>query len=672
MSEIEDDKKHLEPMTDYPSAKEGVQTEFEVDNQTFAEIQEEIQDEAAKLITEDDLEKTAKLKDFTEQFSRAQPTYDRIQLAKELAAKEGVSLSPQVEAFIKKLAAKIATKNDNPQQIKRPEEAKKEYEWRLAVYRGDLMLKGFKEEVMPLPIFYEDASRWVDVCGEEDYPLQEKALGILKKHGAEILDIVTPDDSEVLRIYDFGVGNGVKKTIVDNKAIEKNGRHIESHGVDSSREMLFEWVSHFAKDKLREILQIKNNKKVRENSKWRELAEFIHKHDLKYSDNPEKVNRKIKIILDRYFEAREQGEDFDVLKHFFARMLSLRLSVPKKRAMIKELDTKVNLPITITAHPKWFEALANKEFIPAENEGVIIFDLGSEICNKFPGNSLERFVSLLSRPQETGVIPRDKEKGTSANYAVLGLEIGEIPQTQEHFRKIRTRMRKAYNHPPFVSLTTEPFRKGDLTYIDSDTNEEVDFDDIGFLYVDYEEDKDHPEYYMATHRFYITKNIAIYNKNGESMQIPGRESAENVFKKTVDALFDPARDEEVRGRRNAVLRTLNVSSKEELLNVDINRFFSRDYSHYWNGVQLAKGVLDEKNELEQALLYPSYKPTLEQIVNLCHEKGLKVINIYKDKKNNPTYAKILVRKMTSEEIDEYSAQQESGDIDNNVFYVTEK
>ena len=81
-------------------------------------------------------------------------------------------------------------------------------------------------------------------------------------------------------------------------------------------------------------------------------------------------------------------------------------------------------------------------------------------------------------------------------------------------------------------------------------------------------------------------------------------------------------------------------------------------------MKIAEDVLKAPIDLEQILLYPSYKPSLEQIVTLCHEGGLKVIKVFGDNEDNPTYCKILTRKMTSAEQQAYS----EGNRDVNIFF----
>ncbi|MBD3156613.1 hypothetical protein GF369_02170 [Candidatus Peregrinibacteria bacterium] len=533
-----------------------------------------------------------------------------------------------------------------------------------------LLFKGFKTGKMPLPVFYFYPEKWAAVCNAEDYPLQEKALGILRTRTGDMLEIVTPDDSEKLRIYDFGVGTGQKGEIILNKAIERNGRHIEYHGVDASQDMLKIAMVQMAKHIVQEALELKKApRKVRCHSKWKQLIQFIRKFDLEYSTlQSEHLNFVFTRIFKRHCTNPEGKESEYLLKFFIARMLRLRRTDIRGKRYINELDHTVDLPLSMYAHPQQFQTFTKAEFEPQDKEGVVIFDLGSEICNQFPGKSLAMFYDLLIDPEtpnhEDGIVPLEDEKNVQTNYAVLGLQLGEIPTSKRQFREMRSKMRIAYNNPAFRALTEHPFLRDDVTYIDLATGEEVHFQDIGFIYVDYEEDPEHPGYYMSTHRLYITEDVEIINALGEKTTIYGRSRAHDVFEQAVDALFDPDREEELGGRRNEILNRCNVSTKEELLAAGPQMFFSRDYSNYGNGIKIAEEILEEPSGLQETLLYPSYKPSLKQIVSLHHQNGLKIIDVYSDNEENPSYVKILSRRMTPEEKDLF----DSDTVDPDIFY----
>ncbi len=537
-----------------------------------------------------------------------------------------------------------------------------------------LLFEGFKKGKMPLPVFYFYPEKWAAVCQAEDYPLQEKALGILRERTGDMLDIVTPDDSEKLRIYDFGVGTGQKGEIIINKAIEKNGRHIEYHGVDSSQDMLKIAMVQMAKNIINEALTLKNEtRKVRCKSKWKQLIQFIKKYDLDYSTlQSEYLNKVFTRIFNRHCNNPESKEREYLLKFLFARMLRLHRTDPREKQYIDILDEEVDLPLGMYAHPQQFQTFTEAEFEPQEKEGVVIFDLGSEICNQFPGKSLAMFYNLLADPetpdQEDEIVPLEDEKNVKTNYAVLGLQLGEIPTSKRQFREMRAKMRTAYNNSAFRALTEHPFLRDDVTYTNLKTGEEVNFHDIGFIYVDYEEDPENPGYYLSTHRLYITEDVQIVNALGEKATIYGRLRAYDVFEQAVEELFDPVREKDLGGRRNEILKRCNASTKEELLEVGPQIFFSRDYSNYGNGIKIAEEVLEEPSNLQQTLLYPSYKPSLQQIVDLHHQNGLKIINVYSDNEENPSYVKILSRRMTQAEKDLFN----SGNSDPDIFYQPEE
>lgn len=539
-------------------------------------------------------------------------------------------------------------------------------------YIAKLLFSGFSQGTMPLPLFYFYPEKWAAVCSAKDYPLQAKAHEILERDVGAMLDKVTPENSDTLRIYDFGVGTGTKGEIIIDQAIKKNGRHIEYHGVDASPDMLRIALERIAKNIMEEALDKKGeSRKEIKGNKWRQLIRFLRRHDLSYSDLDPAYLAKIfkRIFVKHYIDP----ENVDLLKFLFARMVSLHKSDKKGRARIEELDNDVKLPLSMYAHPNWFEELDKKEFEPEGDEGLVIFDLGSEICNRFPAESIKRFYDLLSDPKtpehEDGIVPLKEEKTVHAPYAVLGLQLGEIPTSKRQFRRLQTRMRRAYDNPAFRALTEHPFLRDDVKYVDHNTGEKLTLHDIGYIYVDYEEDQDNPGYYGSTHRLYITEDVEIHNAKGEMMLISGKERAYELFAKTVEALFEPSFEDEVsmKGRRNEIMNRLGVNSKEELLAVDPKLFFSKDYSNYGSGMRIAEELTEEEADLEQTLLYPSYKPSLEQITNLCHEGGLKVIDIYYDDKQNPTYVKILTRKMTKAEKDMY----EIGNYDESIFYIPE-
>ncbi len=561
-----------------------------------------------------------------------------------------------------------AQQQKKPRKVLNPEEAQEEYKKNLRVYAGNLIFEGFASKKMPLPLFYISSKKWADVCNSPEYPLQQKALNILRENVSDMLDIVTPEESERLRIYDLGVGTGQKGEIITEEAIDKNGRHIEFHGVDASEEMLRFALGKYAKKIVHKALEKKDQDPSEwKNDKWRSLIEFIRKHDLTYSDYEEYVDQSFVSIFGKHYKDQE---NVNLLKFIFARTLSLHTK--KGKALLRkvqELDNKVQLPLTMCAHANWFEELNKEEFIPRKNEGLVAFNLGSEVNNQFTGISVQWFANLLVEPKipkhESGIIPLKEEKSVNAPYAVLGLELGKICHTQEHFRVTRTQMRDSYNNKAGWSMVEHPFLNGDVTFVSSETKKVIKFEDIGFIYVDYEEDPDNPGYYGATLRLYVTEDVTIYDAEKTPIHIAGKKSAYETFNKVADALFGTNLEKSLKGRKNAIMKSLGISTKEEFLAVGPKTFFSRDYSHYWNGIQIAETITGEPADLEQTLLYPSYKPSLEQITSLCHEKGLKVIKVYADDDELPTYVKILIRKMTPEEQVLFA----SGNRDPEIFYI---
>ena len=536
----------------------------------------------------------------------------------------------------------------------------------ISEHRGRLLFEGFRTRRMPMPVFYIHPDKWAGVCNEKDYFLQELALNILRQHSNEMLELITPPGATKIRIYDFGVGTGEKGGIITEEAVKRNNESVEYHGVDASAEMLRIAMTQIAKTFIEEALNLKaSDIHTRHASPWKDLVKFLRNYNLKYSSlSPAYLEKSFARIFSEHYK----HPDLDLIKHLFARMVSLHKKDPKQRAKINELDDDVQLPISMHAHPKWFEQFKKEEFTLRENEGVVIFDLGSNVCNQPLDQSVKRFYDVLAEPDipdsnPDGLIPLKDETDIKANYAVLGLQLGEIPQTQKRFRELHSKITKAYNNPAFRALTSDPFLQGDIEYRDLYSGETLNFEDIGFIYVDYEEDKERPGYYLATHRLYITEDVEILNKRGESIVIKGKEKAHNAFRKTVESLF-AGRKKKIRGKGKEIMRKLRVSSKRELLKVDIKTFFSKYYGNYGNGMKIAEDVLKAPIDLEQILLYPSYKPSLEQIVTLCHEGGLKVIKVFGDNEDNPTYCKILTRKMTSAEQQAYS----EGNRDVNIFF----
>ena len=550
-----------------------------------------------------------------------------------------------------------------------------EVEKQIAEHIGELIFEGFEKGRMPMPVFYFHPEKWTAVCEEKTYTLQEKAKNILRENAEEMLEIITPEDAEKVRIYDFGIGTGEKGKIIIDKAIEKNKGKVEYHGVDASPDMLRIALERIIKEFLQNAIEMKTaNNETRRTSKWQYLITFLKKNNLAYSSQPEHLEKCLERIFERHYA---DPENVDLIRFSFARMLSLHKRESFGMSKIEDLDdpVKVKLPISLHAHTKWFQQFDQKEFTPKEKEGVVIFDLGSEICNQFPGKSIEMFYKLLSDPKTPNhrneIVPLRDEKSVHTNYAVLGLQLGEIPTSQTHFRTIRNEMRKAYNNPAFRELTTHPFMRRDIKYTDMETDKPVTINDIGFIYADYEEDKkDYPGYYGATHRLYITEDVEVTNVKGEKMAIKNKENAYGIFQKTVEAMFSPEREAELQGKRLEIEKVIfgeNIKpNKEDFLDLDPKVFYSKNYSNYGNGMKIAKTILGEESAtLHQILLYPSYKPTLEQMVELCHKRGMKIIEVYSDNPEKPTYVKILTRRMSLNETDYY----EENPDDKEIFYT---
>ncbi|MBA4336592.1 hypothetical protein C0416_02340 [bacterium] len=556
--------------------------------------------------------------------------------------------------------------------------AYEEVEKQIAEYIGDLIFEGFKKGKMPMPVFYFYPDKWDSVCREKTYTLQTKAKEILRDNAGKMLDIVTPENAKKVRIYDFGVGTGEKGKIVLDKAIENGNGRVEYHGVDASSDMLRIALTNMATDFIKYALSKKDeNNKTRKQDRWRYLINFLRSNNLEYSTQPQYLERVFKRIFGKHCA---DPKKVDLLRFLFARMVSLHKKTTARQIQALDDPTNVKLPVSLHAHPIWFQEFEQSEFTPEEDEGVVIFDLGSEICNQFPGKSIEMFRNLLSNPKtpkhENGIVPREEEKSVHANYTVFGLQLGETPKSkkgifsQDNFKKTRNEMRRAYNNPAFRDLTSHPFERPDIQYKDLESGESVKFDDIGFIYADYEEDNDHPGYYGATHRLYITEDAEVTNVKGDKTEIRGKEAAYGTFKEMVEALFDPEREKDLNGKKLEIMKILGVSTKEELLAINPKVFYSKEYNNskegiYGGGVKVAEQILGRPAGLHQTLLYPSYKPTLEQMTQLCHERGMKIIDVYSDNDENPTYVKILTRRMTSEEVHYYKENPN----DKEIFYV---
>ena len=70
-----------------------------------------------------------------------------------------------------------------------------------------------------------------------------------------------------------------------------------------------------------------------------------------------------------------------------------------------------------------------------------------------------------------------------------------------------------------------------------------------------------------------------------------------------------------------------------------------------NRLKIKVGNHDEilKNPGDKIVLIVSYKPTLEQMIELYTRNGLNICNVYKDNETCPKYVKFLLRKMTPAE-----------------------
>lgn len=590
----------------------------------------------------------------------------------EASPEEIKKVADNIKAHIFAIMAPAQTADKGEQEFRQIDEFYNEVDEKIGEYVVKLVFDGLKTGKMPMPVFYFYPEKWAAVCGEKDYPLQKKALDILENRTGDMIDIIMPKDADRLRIYDFGVGTGTKGGIIVDQAIEKTKGKVEYHGVDASSDMLRIAMEKIATEILESAIdETKKSKPERKKSRWSALVWFLRKHNLSYTKQPQYLGRVFQRLFTRHYA---NPESFNLLKFLFARMVSLHKSNESGLSKIEMLDKKVRLPLSMHAHPKWFQQFKQEEFQLKEKEGVVIFDLGSEICNQFPGDSIQMFHDLLSDPStpnhEDGIVPLNDEKTVRSNYAVLGLQLGEIPQSQTHFRTMRTEMRKAYNNHAFRELTAHPFARRDIQFSDLETGEAKNLNDIGFIYVDYEEDPDNPGYYGATHRLYITEDVEVSSPKSEKLTIKGKDRAYDVYRRTIEALFDPEREEEFGGKRNEIIDRLSPTgkklTKEELLELDPKKFYSRDFSNYGNGMKIAEEVLEEEAGLHQTLLYPSYKPTLEQMVQLCHERGMKIIEVYSDNDEHPTYVKILTRRMTPEEEELYKIEPENEEI----FYKT--
>lgn len=564
-------------------------------------------------------------------------------------------------------------------------EAYEAVERQIDEYMGDLLFEGLKKGRMPMHIFYTNYVPWFELCKEPSYTLQAKGKKILERDVPKMIEIVAPKEHDTMRVYDFGVGDGTKGKIIIDKILgmsEEKGSTLEYHGVDGSAEMLRIALNKMAEAFMQHASLMKDKKRrTWKSDRWLPLIEFLYYNKLELLNHVEIFEKVSKTIFGKHCT---DPQNVDLLKYLFARMLNLHKKNKKDMPKLRELDNKVHLPISLHAHPVLFEDLNKEEFVPGENEGVAIFDLGSEICNRFPGKSVERFYNLLPTPKtpdhEDGLVPLSEEKSVHAAYAVLGLQLGEILETKAEKRAFRSAIRAAYNNDAFRKLTSHPFERSDVKYTNLETGEPMEFGDVGFIYADYEEDPDNQGYYGTTLRLYITEDIEITNVKNEKMIIKGKEAAYGNFKKIVEEMF--SEDPEVRkfwqGIRIEVATKAVVKgsadpasvTKEEMLKLDPKVFYEKDYGTYGNGMMIAAQILGKKRVdnlgLHQTLLYPSYKPTIEQMIMLCHEGGLKVIEVYSDAGENengrPSYTKMLTRKMTPEEEELYKKDPQNSEF----------
>ncbi|MFC1599646.1 hypothetical protein ACFL3T_01295 [Patescibacteria group bacterium] len=455
---------------------------------------------------------------------------------------------------------------------------------------------------------YYDKEKWRAVSEDEEYRKRQLELTIILENLQLILEICGHPGAKDVNVCELGPGDGTKSNKI-RKALHELGISFTHHHYDASPAMLLDTLIKPVVDIATNAVNTARKGRAREDHPFKELVEFIIRTKVRIPQYQNNALQKIEIMLHRMIapDVRDDDPEYDKImkvrngdffKFCLARMFSLHSASNAKE--IKSLDEEVKLPYKFVPHHKRFDQIDPEEIAADEDTATIIFHQGNEICNSHPSEPIEKLYHdiLLNDP----VVPEeieDPDERERLTQATYAVVGFQIGKFDEPGR-----------HNGELQKEARRILKG---YDIPPFNE------------------------FVSHLFTDEDGTFVKFVDGGGRRI----KPENCIEVKAEFTEDPDNP----GFYGTV-HTLRFTRK---VNAVVDRIGS--------GLQVV-----EKNKGDEILLLPSYKPTIDQMIQLFEEKHIKVIKILTQDMDDPTHAVFVVRKMSQEEIDQYEAKEHDGEI----------
>ncbi|MFC1647397.1 hypothetical protein ACFL10_00185 [Patescibacteria group bacterium] len=376
---------------------------------------------------------------------------------------------------------------------------------------------------VPTYAHYRDSDPWEKVDKDLAYASLQQDLDILKdaKNLKRLLELIMHPGSDYLKVVDLGPGTGRKIAEVIFKMIRSC--FVDLVLVDVSPEMLFKTVAGIY-DAIAEYIRGRQiRQEITKQSPWIDLVKFLTENGLRNTKHPTEAASKIEKLFYEYLSGELERHDadledaLDVIVSLGRFILARKFSMHKKEhaQLLNELDQTVPLPLEVEPRAGIFQQTDGSEFHTQDDFTTLVTQIGNVVCNQHPEITLRDLFAknFLDEPEVVGDGDEENEKNIKATYALLSFHVGKLdkPEERSAARRAETkRILPGYNSEASQHFVSHLFTDPELTtFLDPDSDEELDRNDCFNIMTTFEEDPDNPGYYGVVHRLVFKRKVKI-------------------------------------------------------------------------------------------------------------------------------------------------------------------
>ncbi|MBN1494689.1 L-histidine N(alpha)-methyltransferase [Candidatus Peregrinibacteria bacterium] len=490
-----------------------------------------------------------------------------------------------------------------------------------------LMKRCLQENRLCPAIKYLDADKWYDVCQTPEYSdYYMRATDLLKVATPKVLEVIMDDRIQDLTYLDLGIGNGEKamvllqEILIKAKGLKQN-INIRFEVLDASMNILEQALicifKYLYANKPAFAKSLSGLNAFCSNIKHNFSTRFNKESYVKWTDLP--FLFKLRKIIRKFLQ---QDTDFTSANKLLNHLLAAKLGIhTTDKDLLQELTLNSAYANRLDIVPRLllFSHLLTPAHKPkkatATSKTLITAFGNTPIGNNSIRETMELFDGVLDEP-ELEHPDAVQEQDIQSNYLLMGVHLRNYTPEDEEFENEKKRILTGYETPKFKNFVQHAFSI--------------------------------PQLKLKMH---------IVNNNGGRTEIKDINDAADLI-----VTYD-----------NKPWRNNKPEEKNE----------ETTHHHYYRVTHILKFKCDTeitingsspvyKKAGEEMLMHYSYKFTLEELETLLGDNGFKIVKQFTDKpprnpKFKPTLVKMLIRKMTQKEQEDYKKTRGSEAVDANVL-----